>query len=109
MSDSLGRRNRTQAQSTGKRIALQPADLTWFAKLAQHGPLPSSFLLAYTKQARQSDKRSLERLTDLFNEANTAHGGAYLTRPPQQFKTLDSRYNQLVYCLLYTSPSPRDA
>ena len=37
--------------------------------------------------------------TDLFHEDNTPHGGSYLTRPPQQFHTIDSRYNQLVYDL----------
>ena len=95
--DTLGRRKRTSAVSTGKRIALQPTDLVWLQKLAEHGPLPSSYLLVFTRQQRQSDKRSLERLTDLFNEDRTKHGGRYLERPPQQFRTLDSRYNQLVY------------
>ena len=33
----------------------------------------------------------------------TPHGGAYLTRPSQQFRTLDSRYNDLVYELTPTS------
>lgn len=41
----------------------------------------------------------VERLTDLFNEARTPHGGPYLARPPQQARTLDSRYTQLVYDL----------
>lgn len=44
-----------------------------------------------------SEKRAKERLTDLFNEDNTPHGGPYLTRPHQQFRTIDSRYNELVY------------
>lgn len=48
---------------------------------------------------RGSEKRSRERLTDLFNEDNTPDNGPYLLRPPQQFRTLDSRYNQLVYDL----------
>lgn len=97
--DTLGRRNRATPRSTGKRITLQPADRIWLAKLAAHGPLPSSFLLAYTRHLRRSDKRATERLTDLFNEAETRHGGRCLDRPPQQFRTLDSRYNQLVYDL----------
>ena len=97
--DRLGRRNRLHAQSTGKRITPQERDLLWFAKLAEHGPLPSSFLLAYARDTHRSDKRARERLTDLFNEDNTPDGGPYLTRPPQQFRTLDSRYNQLVYDL----------
>ena len=44
-----------------------------------------------------SEKRARERLGDLFHEDNTPDGGAYLGRPPQQFRTIDSRYNQLVY------------
>ena len=97
--DARGRRSRTTPISTGKHITPQETDLAWFAKLAEHGPLPSSFLLAYTKRARKSEKRATERLTDLFHEAETKHGGPYLTRPPQQFRTIDSRYNQLVYDL----------
>jgi Replication-relaxation len=97
--DSLARRNRRAPVSTGKRITPQERDLLWFAKLAEHGPLPSSFLLAYAKDTHRSDKRARERLTDLFNEDHTPDGGPYLLRPPQQFRTLDSRYNQLVYDL----------
>lgn len=95
--DSLGRRRRTTPISTGKRITPQSADLIWFQKLYEHGPLPSSYLLAFTRDFRRNDKRATERLTDLFNEDETKHDGRYLDRPPQQFRTIDSRYNQLVY------------
>mgnify|MGYP003700773121 CR=1 FL=1 len=104
--DALGRRRRTTPVSTSKRITPQPADLVWFQKLLEHGPLPSSYLLAFTKELRRSEKRATERLTDLFNEAETKHGGRYLERPPQQFRTIDSRYNQLVYDL---TPAARQA
>lgn len=97
--DALGRRSRTKPISTGKRITPQPRDLLWFDKIAEHGPLPSSFLLAFAKDSHRSEKRAKERLTDLFNEDRTPDKGAYLTRPPQQFRTLDARYNQLVYDL----------
>ncbi|MEH6792068.1 replication-relaxation family protein [Parasphingorhabdus sp.] len=97
--DKIGRRNRLQPTSTGKRVSPTARDLLWFAKLAEHGPLPSSFLLAFSKDSHKSEKRAKERLTDLFNEDNTPHGGPYLVRPPQQFRTIDSRYNQLVYDL----------
>lgn len=97
--DALGRRCRTRPTPTGKRITPQPRDLLWFEKLAEHGPLPSSFLLAFSKDMHRSEKRAKERLTDLFNEDRTLHKGAYLTRPAQQFRTLDARYNQLVYDL----------
>jgi len=97
--DILSRRNRLRGVSTGKRVTPQDRDLLWFEKLREHGPLPSSFLLAYCSEMRASEKRSRERLTDLFNEDNTPDGGPYLTRPPQQFVTIDSRYNRLVYDL----------
>ncbi len=97
--DGLGRRDRLKAQPTGKRVAATDRDLLWFRKLAEHGPLPTSFLLQYAENIRLSEKRARERLTDLFNEGNTVDDGAYLSRPPQQFRTLDSRYNQLVYDL----------
>ena len=97
--DALGRRRRTRPQSTGKRVTPQPRDLLWFEKLAEHGSLPSSFLLEFAKDTHRSDKRAKERLTDLFNEKRTPDGGTYLTRPPKQFETLDARYNQLVYDL----------
>jgi len=97
--DRTGRRNRLKPISTGKRVTPQARDLLWFSKLAEHGPLPSSFLLAYGQTSHRSDKRAKERLTNLFNEDNTPHGGPYLIRPPQQFRTIDSRYNQLVYDL----------
>ncbi len=104
--DALGRRCRTKPTPTGKRITPQQRDLLWFEKLAEHGPLPSSFLLAFAKDTHRSEKRAKERLTDLFNEDRTPHRGAYLTRPAQQFRTLDARYNQLVYDL---SPGSVDA
>lgn len=71
----------------------------WFLKLAEHGPLPTSFLLALSEGSHASDKRARERLADLFHEDNTPDSGTYLIRPPQQFRTIDSRYNQLVYDL----------
>ena len=104
--DCLGRRSRLKGTSTGKRITLQDRDLLWLQKLQEHGPLPSSFLLQYAQHLRRNEKRARERLTDLFNEDNTPDGGAYLSRPPQQFRTLDSRYNQLVYDL---TPESRKA
>ncbi len=97
--ERLGRRCRTKPISTGKRVTPQPRDLLWFEKLAEHGPLPSSFLLAFAKGTHRSERRAKERLTDLFNEDGTPDKGAYLSRPMQQFQTIDARYNQLVYDL----------
>jgi len=97
--DALGRRCRSKPMPSGKSVKPQPRDLLWFEKLAEHGPLPSSFLLAFAKDTHRSEKRAKERLTDLFNEDCTPQKGTYLTRPTQQFDTLDARYNQLVYDL----------
>lgn len=97
--DILGRRARLTAESTGKRVTPTERDLLWLPKLAEHGPLPSSFLLAFSQGGHACDKRARERLTDPFHEDNTPDGGPYLIRPPQQFRTLDSRYNQLAYDL----------
>ena len=88
--DTLDRRKRLSPISTGKRVTPQDRDILWFEKLAEHGPLPSSFLLAFAANMRKCEKRARERLTDLFNEDNTPDGGPYLVRPPQQFRTLDS-------------------
>ncbi len=98
-SDSIGRRSRLRATSTGKRVSPTDRDMLWFAKVAEHGPLPSSFLLDFGRTTHANDKRARERLADLFHEDNTPDGGPYLIRPPQQFRTIDSRYNQLVYDL----------
>jgi len=97
--DSIGRRSRLRATSTGKRVSPTERDILWFSKLAEHGPLPTSFLLQFSRDSHASEKRARERLTDLFHEDNTPDGGPYLIRPPQQFRTIDSRYNQLVYDL----------
>lgn len=97
VTDALGRRSSHERQSTGKRVRLSERDLIWLQKLRQHGPLPTSYLLAFTDVLRASSKRQKERLSDLFHEENTAHGGAYLDRPPQQFATLKAGYNQLVH------------
>jgi hypothetical protein len=97
--DNIGRRSRLRSTSTGKRVSPTTRDLLWFMKLANHGPLPSSFLLAFSKGSHASEKRATERLGDLFHENNTPDNGMYLTRPVQQFRTIDSRYNQLVYDL----------
>ncbi len=95
--DALARRKRNRPISTDQRVTSQARDLLWFEKIHRHGPLSSSYLHAFSKRLRRNEKRARDRLTDLFNESRTPHGGAYLTRPSQQFRTLDSRYSDLVY------------
>ena len=97
--DSLGRRSRLRPSSTGKRVRLTERDWVWLKALHRHGPLASSYLLEFAKSVGTNEKRAKERLTDLFHEASTQHGGSYLKRPAQQFQTIDARYNQLVYDL----------
>lgn len=97
--DALHRRHRQRPVSTGKSVTLQPRDLIWLQKLHEHGPLSSSFLHAFSRRVCRNDKRARDRLTDLFNEDRTPHGGPYLLRPWQQFATFDSRYQELVYDL----------
>ena len=97
--DAIHRRRRDRPQSTDKRVTPQPRDLLWFQKLHEHGPLSSTYLHAFSKHLARNEKRSRDRLTDLFNESRTPHGGAYLTRPWQQFQTFDARYQDLVYDL----------
>jgi len=97
--DGLGRRSRLQPSSTGKQVRLTERDWVWLKAIHRHGPLASSYLLGFAKSDGVNEKRARERLTDLFHEASTKHGGSYLTRPAQQFQTIDARYNQLVYDL----------
>jgi len=94
--DKLGRRPRDRRQPSGKRVTPQERDLLWFQKLREHGPLSSTYLHAFSKHLRRSEKRARDRLTDLFHETNTPHNGAYLDRPWQQFQTYDARYQNLV-------------
>ncbi len=101
--DGLQRRRRDRPQSSDKRVTPQERDLLWFQKIHQHGPLSSSYLHAFSKHLRRNEKRSRDRLTDLFNEDRTPHGGPYLRRPDQQFRTYDARYNDLVYELTLAS------
>lgn len=59
----------------------------------RHGPLPSPYLLEYSRHfGRKSLGRARDRLTDLFHEENTPHGGRYLDKPAAQFPSLPGGY-----------------
>ena len=90
------RRLRYERKSTGKRVSTTDRDLIWFLALQRHGPLPSNFLLAFTRDFRSSYTRSLERLGDLYHESNTPHGGSYLDRPRQQWNAT-AKFERTVY------------
>jgi hypothetical protein len=92
------RRLRYERKSTGKRVEPTERDLVWFQALHRHGPLPSSFLLAFSREMRRNETRSLERLGDLYHEANTPHGGQYLDRPSAQWSAI-SKFERSVYDL----------
>ncbi len=87
--DTLGRRVRGIRQPVGEKLRLTDRDLLWLQKMHEHGPLPTSYLTAFS--TLKSDKRAIERLGHLFHET------PYLARPHQQFDTRDARYNQLIY------------
>lgn len=97
--DSIGRRNRMKPQSSGKRIRLTDRDLLWMHRIHELGPLSTPELLAFSDDGKQNRGRAQNRLTDLFNEENTPHGGRYLDRPSQQFKDMDARYKPAIYSL----------
>jgi len=94
----IRRRLRYERRSTGKRVEPTERDLIWFHAIHQHGPLPSSFLVEFTRDIRRNDTRSLERLGDLYHEASTPHGGPYLDRPQAQWTAI-SKFERTVYDL----------
>ena len=87
------RRSRAVAIPSGRTVHLTPRDLRWFEVLHRHGPLSFPYLHALSEDLARSAKASSARLTTLFHEG-------FLTRPWQQFQTLDARYKSLVYDLL---------
>lgn len=94
--DATGRRLRERRVPTDKIKRPTARNLVWLDKLHRHGPLPSSYLHAYTRHLCRNEAWSRRELADLFHEASI-HGGPYLDRPWQQFNTMDARHNDLVY------------
>jgi hypothetical protein len=96
--DTLDRRLRwARPQSTGMRIAPQEADYQILEALDCHGPLPATYLYEFVKPLRSNYTGHQKRLCQLYNEANTPHGGPYLTRPRQQEASFNARYQPLTY------------
>jgi hypothetical protein len=96
--DSLNRRNRFDApHSTGKRICLTERDFLIFSALERHGVLPATYLYEFGKYEAANIKGHQQRLTDLYHEDNTAHGGRYLIRPHQQWASPHARYQPISY------------
>lgn len=96
--DALSRRSRFAGrQPTGKKIVLGDRDFAYFAALERHGPLPSTYLHAFTRHLARNHKYHQQRLTELYNEDNTPHRGFYLERPEQQFASMNARYQPMAY------------
>lgn len=90
--DTLGRRPRDKRVPTGETVLIQPRDLMWFEMLHRHGALPFPYLHEFTKGSERFLIGASRRTKVLFHEG-------YLTRPYQQFVTLNARYQTLVYDL----------
>lgn len=96
--DALNRRSRFAGrQPTGKRMILGERDFRYFEVLERHGPLPSTYLYALTRDLARNYKFHQQRLTELYNEDNTPHRGFYLERPEQQYASMNARYQPLAY------------
>ena len=99
--DSLGRRIRGRRTPFGKCIVLQPRDIEILKLLRRYRFLRSTLIweLLPSEVRGRSFKRFQDRLTDLFHETNTAHGGAYLDWPQQQRRAYNARYTTSIYGL----------
>lgn len=99
--DGLGRRVRGRRTPSGKRIVLQARDIEIFKLLRRYRFLRSTFIWALLPPPLRggSYKRFQDRLTDLFHETNTRHGGAYLDWPQQQRHAYNARYAPSIYAL----------
>lgn len=96
--DAANRRSRFAGrQPSGKRVILGSRDFALFTALERHGPLPSTYLYAFTKNAARNFKGFQQRLTDLYNEDNTPHRDFYLDRPEQQNASINARYQPMSY------------
>ena len=75
------RRWRNSPTSTGAELQVQPRDL-WgiFRPIYEHGALPTPYLLPFAEKFSPSYDGLKMRLTDLYHEENTEHGGRYLRR-----------------------------
>ena len=88
----LRRRPRYIAEPTGRTVRITDRDLYLFSRLNVHGPLPTSFLIEYSKHLDGHEWRGTKRrLMRLFHEH------PYLARPPHQFRTIDARYQEIVH------------
>jgi hypothetical protein len=95
--DSLGRRLRDVAVSTGKHITREEADLVWFEAIHRLGHQTSAALYELTKHLRRDKQRALHRMRDLRHEKDSDYGGPTLFYPLQQEKARRPDRNLNVY------------
>ena len=82
------RRSRGVRTPTGKRVRPTERDIIWFQKIREHGPLPTSYLWEFTKHLTPTLGVAKNRLSVLFHEDRTEHGGPYLDRPGQDYSNV---------------------
>jgi hypothetical protein len=95
--DSLGRRLRDIALSTGKHITCEDADLIWFEAIHRLGHQTSAALYELTKHIRRDKQRALHRMRDLRHEEDSDYGGPTLLYPLQQERARRPDRNLNVY------------
>ena len=82
--------------------------------IVSYNDLPFAFIQDYDVHAWQqphlkalpSRARAIDTFIGIQSETGIGHGPAYLKQRAQHL--LDNGATQVVICLLYTSPSPRD-
>ena len=82
------RRSRSVRTPIGKRVRPTERDIVWFHKIQEHGPLPTSYLWEFTKHLTPALGVVKNRLSVLFHEDKTEHGGPYLDRPGQDYSNV---------------------
>lgn len=95
--NALTRRIRTAPPSPRiRRLVVTEPDYLLFETIDKNGPLPSNYLYEFTRHQRRDRTHLQNRLTEFYNGDA---GGAFLTRPPQQFASYRARYQHVVYDL----------
>jgi len=93
--DAINRRKRFAGRQPLNTVVIpNERDVRIMEVLQRHGPLPSTYLHAFVGGYENTFK---DRLTKLYNEPNTPHGGSYLDRPWQQSQSFNARYQPLMY------------
>ena len=87
--DRIGRRSRFRRTPTGKRMFLTDRDTEILCLLHRYRYLRATQLIALLRP--KSEKRFIERLGDLYNEAGLIY------RPAAQWRRFDARYLPIIY------------